>query len=446
MLLILMLMYNKKNNYMKTIRVLRVLSMFFLVTILGCSTSDKEEGVEQVTSIVLTSDVTSFEEGGVAVFTVKTNLSEEVTSNAIISIDGTPISGKSFTSNNAGTYKVEAKYNELKSNVLTLTVTPKLTSEVVSIEVIPNVTTTEIGGLVVFTANATLKNNTNVDKTESATFYVNGKAIEGDKYLLTNLGENKVKALLNSIESNEAKVEVVQVSLPVNFTKKSVIEDYTGTWCGWCPRVSWAIELVKKQSDKVFSVGIHVENGDPMENEWSKAMRVAYAVNGFPTAYLNREVEWSYPEPNNINQAISYAQGTTNLGLRINSLQLNENLLDVVVNWGVVGNVSGAKIVLFVLEDKVVYKQSNYTKYYNGVNPIVNFEHDNVLRYSATNILGDDIDTSVGVHLQTFKIDLKDKKIHDKSKIKILAMLVDQTGKKVLNAQYAALGELKEFD
>ena len=41
------------------------------------------------------------------------------------------------------------------------------------------------------------------------------------------------------------------------FKKRVLIEDYTGTWCGNCTRVSYAIEQVKAQNDKVVTVAIH---------------------------------------------------------------------------------------------------------------------------------------------------------------------------------------------
>ena len=46
------------------------------------------------------------------------------------------------------------------------------------------------------------------------------------------------------------------------FKKRVLIEDYTGTWCGNCTRVSYAIEQVKAQNDKVVTVAIHNGN-DP---------------------------------------------------------------------------------------------------------------------------------------------------------------------------------------
>ena len=47
-----------------------------------------------------------------------------------------------------------------------------------------------------------------------------------------------------------------------NFKKHVLIEDYTGTWCGNCARVAYAVEQVKSQTDKAVTVAIH-DGNDP---------------------------------------------------------------------------------------------------------------------------------------------------------------------------------------
>ena len=46
------------------------------------------------------------------------------------------------------------------------------------------------------------------------------------------------------------------------FKKRVLIEDYTGTWCGNCTRVAYAIDQVNAESDKAVTVAIHNGN-DP---------------------------------------------------------------------------------------------------------------------------------------------------------------------------------------
>ena len=253
-----------------------------------------------------------------------------------------------------------------------------------------------------------------------------------------------VKATSDSITSEEITVQVSSLSIvtPQNFTQKAIIEDYTGTWCGWCPRVSYAISLVEDATDKVFAVGVHI--GDGMENTYSLSLEAGFSVTGYPTAYVDRSSMWVYPEPNNVGQATDMAQGMTNSGLALNSM-LQGTTLNVIVNTGFTQEKNNVKMVLFVLEDGIIANQSNYTSYYGGGSSLPNFEHNHVLRYAATDVLGDVTNGSVGVHQKIFNINLP-LSILDKTKIGVLAMLVDSTGKVVYNAQYAPVDTEKEFD
>ncbi|MBR2237274.1 MAG: hypothetical protein IJ887_05290 [Prevotella sp.] len=67
--------------------------------------------------------------------------------------------------------------------------------------------------------------------------------------------------------------------------KRTLMEEYTGTWCGWCTRGFVALELLKKSyADDFVTVSYH--NDDPME-----IMPSAYfpsPVSGFPGAWIDR--------------------------------------------------------------------------------------------------------------------------------------------------------------
>jgi thiol-disulfide isomerase/thioredoxin len=67
--------------------------------------------------------------------------------------------------------------------------------------------------------------------------------------------------------------------------KRTLMEEYTGTWCGWCTRGFVALELLKKNYPDDF-VTISYHNSDPME-----IMTSAYypsQVSGYPDAWIDR--------------------------------------------------------------------------------------------------------------------------------------------------------------
>ena len=86
------------------------------------------------------------------------------------------------------------------------------------------------------------------------------------------------------------------------YKKRVLIEDYTGTWCGNCTRVAYAIEQVNLQTDKAVTVAIH--NGiDPYhfpDYEPLKNLIVGNNDLELPQSRLNRTIVWSSPEPSNI--------------------------------------------------------------------------------------------------------------------------------------------------
>lgn len=67
---------------------------------------------------------------------------------------------------------------------------------------------------------------------------------------------------------------------------KPLIEEYTGTWCGWCTRGWVGLELLAEDfAGKAITVAAH--NGDPMEIDEYTGVISKY-VAGFPSMLINR--------------------------------------------------------------------------------------------------------------------------------------------------------------
>lgn len=67
---------------------------------------------------------------------------------------------------------------------------------------------------------------------------------------------------------------------------KPLMEEYTGTWCGWCPRGMAAMEAMTKKYGDDF-VGIAYHNGDPMTITNSTPNQPG----GYPHAYVDRVID-----------------------------------------------------------------------------------------------------------------------------------------------------------
>ena len=108
------------------------------------------------------------------------------------------------------------------------------------------------------------------------------KAFEDDGVHTVELNISKVNGNTNINKHSSAEYSII--ALEKSADRVSVVEEQTGTWCGWCPRGHVALDLLNKQlGDKVVTLAGHYANGesqvDPMnilgDNITSQAERFA---------------------------------------------------------------------------------------------------------------------------------------------------------------------------
>jgi thiol-disulfide isomerase/thioredoxin len=239
--------------------------------------------------------------------------------------------------------------------------------------------------------------NDGIDLTDQSTI-----SIVGDSDLSSNIYATSAEGMFSFVATYQdftsAVYDINVLPAPTRFNQNVLIEDYTGTWCGYCPRVSHAIDLVNQQTSEAVVVAIHRGSTDPNNSSYDPynfsagSLEDLINLQGYPTAMLNRTTEWNYPEPNNVNQVIDLTSEPADVGLAISpSLDGFEMSIDVNVKFGGQFSDSEAKLVLYVLEDGLLFDQSNSTSYYGGSTVISNFEHNHVLRASLSNLMGDQI-------------------------------------------------------
>lgn len=134
-------------------------------------------------------------------------------------------------------------------------------------------------------------------------------AFEDEGVHSVELNLSKVNGNTNINKQSSAAYSII--ALEKSADRVSVVEEQTGTWCGWCPRGHVALDLLNKQlGDKVVTLAGHFSNGssqvDPMnilgDNITSQAEAYAdygwVAMNlssmlgggGFPGAMFDRVV------------------------------------------------------------------------------------------------------------------------------------------------------------
>lgn len=177
-----------------------------------------------------------------------------------------------------------------------------------------------------------------------------------------------------------------EVPIAGKFQKNVLIEDYTGTWCQYCPRVIYGIQKVESENIKAYPVAIHRYNSsiDPFNFTDGSALESYLNITGYPTAMLNRKTMWNNETATT--EVKKLYSLNCDLGLALNSTVSGGNInLDVKVKFD--ANLTGLKLVVYVLEDNLHYNQTNSTSYFGGVNPIPNMEHDHVLRSCLTDLV-----------------------------------------------------------
>ncbi len=237
------------------------------------------------------------------------------------------------------------------------------------------------------------------------------------------------------------------------FTRRVLIEDFTGTWCGNCTRVAQGIENVRAQTDKAVVVGVHNGPGgtDPYHFPGIEPLRALIYPNfpdfPLPTVRLNRLTTWTFPEPSNTQQVLNLITNDAGLGLSMNSSLVGNNLnLDVKIKFA--ENYTDLKLVVYLLEDNLFYNQVNYVgSYHSGQNPIPNFEHDHVLRESLTHILGDAVmgELSSGNTItRNFSIPVP-ATVSNPANMNFVAFVVGADNK-TINVRAALLNENQQFE
>ncbi len=289
------------------------------------------------------------------------------------------------------------------------------------------------------------------DVSLEATFYVNDVEIEGNVFSSETIGEFEVYGIYTDngvvVTTN---TEPFRVIIP---KRKVVIEDYTGTWCGYCPIVTAAIDETHELTDDIAIVTIHKSgSGDPDLLHFPQVdeLREAFGVFGYPTAKINRTTDWLNPyDPDEV---LSMAGVDTNFAIAINSEISDEN--ELVVEVEIVyeeGSMTGDKLVVYLLESGILQDQTNYynndstSPYYQLGNPIPDFEQNHGLRNSFTNLTGDEITGTAALETNTRTFSLAIPEYYNNENLSIVAMVVNSDNS-TRNAQTANVGENKSYE
>lgn len=299
------------------------------------------------------------------------------------------------------------------------------------------------------------------DITSSCSLLLNNNTAINSKYVPTGLGNFNIKAKKGTNPSDVKLLSVVAKS-GSPFTQKILVEDCTGAWCGYCTRVAYDLETYKATHPNCISMAVHGGGGtDPFKFQYYTTYNSHFNVAGYPTAIINRKTEWS-EDPAELDAAL---QNWAPLGIAITSAVSGTNVTGTVKVKFNVNTEKSMKIVIALVENGLVYPQTNYyspqygaTPYlYGGVSPINNFVHNGVLRRTSTDLFGDAIPKLNQVKNNIYEVPFTMALSGLASggtftavpaNCAIVAFVVDgsTTIGTAYNTQYAAVGTTQNFD
>lgn len=252
-------------------------------------------------------------------------------------------------------------------------------------------------------------------------------------------------------------------TVPSSFTQKALLEEFTGAWCTTCPDAHLKRDqVVAAHAGKAIAVSVH--ETDAMEIPLIWTLDATFSTN-IPSGMINRT-----PSSGNVilNQTQWLSNATLALGktakcgLAINS-SVSGTTASIEVHAGFNQTITGNyNLTVYLVENKVTgsgseynqanaYNNSSGSPFYNKGNPIINYEHNYVVRKVLTANMGDAIDgakmVSGGDYKKTFSASVSG---YDLNELYLVAFVnkigTSSTTHEIMNVQQAKIGTLKNWD
>lgn len=354
--------------------------ILFSITLHSCSKSDSDDSnpVVENGSISITADKTSIIADGKdeIIFTVKDNNSKDITSESKIYVDGEALANNTYSSKEKGEYKVKAVNLNREA-----TIKIQVRHYIARLYLSSNRTSVFSSGSEHFEFKVLDTKLNNV--TSSAKFYVNNQLINGHTFSSSINGKYKVRAEYSEIKSAD-------LLIGVNMSPRNVlVEDYTATWCGYCPESMYHLEELKsKISANMVISAIH--GGDEFSFSKLESLASTYNVSGYPTKVVNRNSSLSI-SANNLKALVDES---CPLGLS-STIQVDGNNAKIDIQVESYQTSKDIKLVVALCDNNQLADQSNYSNndansaFYQEGDKMKNFQHNYILRKTLTDLYGD---------------------------------------------------------
>lgn len=261
-------------------------------------------------------------------------------------------------------------------------------------------------------------------------------------------------------------------AVPSTFTKKVLVEEFTGAWCGYCPDGAVVVEQLETANPGVV-YGVAIHEGDGMEIPLYATLDGLFNNTGFPAGMVNRVPSGGktclsrsvWTSAANTEKA---KEGKCGVAIKTSYNAAGDTII-VEAHAGFKTALTGNyKMVSYLLEDSVTgtgsqYNQSNYYSsagsaaggsshpYYNLPATIVGYKHMHVVRKSIPSDLGDVIDATAlvagGSAVKTNKVAVGTMKKANLSVISFIYKVgTSASTYEIMNVQKVKVGSTKDWN
>ena len=273
----------------------------------------------------------------------------------------------------------------------------------------------------------------------------------------------RLNSVLNASKNKTATGTIVTILEKPVVTP--LIEEFTGTWCGWCPVGFDGMERTHEEfGEKVSLIAIH--SGDVMEA--SEFQNLIKRVGGYPSAFMDRGEEDIYPTAGELKKQINnditnkIASGTIQVSASWANSAKSAIKIDTKTSFVYSDDNANYGIGFVLTQDGMKGSGSSWAQannlsgnsdyssipfWYNAPSRVtgVEFNHVGVAAWG----LEDGIKGSVnpvfqaGEELQySYNASITGKKlIQDKSKLNVIALLIDRSTGAIVNTAQTTIDD-----
>ena len=270
-------------------------------------------------------------------------------------------------------------------------------------------------------------------------------------------------AFLISFSCEDKEINRNFSSVPSVFTKKVLIEEFTGSWCGYCPS---GAEILEDLVDSLNVIGVAIHSGDYMTIEHGGFLEQSYPSSGYPSGMVDRI---SYEDIVGLNRAWwsgfanQQLQNNAMCGLAINS-EVNGDKANVEVRSAFNTEIQSEnyKLNVYLVEDNVqgegygfdqrnAYNTDPTSSFFEQGDPIVGYKHNNTLRVAIpSNSFGDSLteqNINEMAYVNTIQLDISS---YNKNNLNIVAFITrigeNALDHEVLNVQICDIDGFQNWD